>query len=64
MATETAVALDSNFKLLLISRILVAVEKMVTHVIIGIKHNCVCVVGVKLPRVLSRRRSITQAAPS
>ena len=29
MATETAVALDSNFKLLLMSRILVAVEKMV-----------------------------------
>ena len=27
MATETAVALDSNFKLLLMSRILVAVEK-------------------------------------
>ena len=29
MATETVVALDSNFKLLLMSRILVAVEKMV-----------------------------------
>ena len=29
MATETAVALDSNFKLLLMSRISVAVEKMV-----------------------------------
>ena len=29
MATETAVALDSNLKLLLMSRILVAVEKMV-----------------------------------
>ena len=29
MATETAVALDSNFKLLLMSRILVTVEKVV-----------------------------------
>ena len=29
VATETAVALDSNFKMLLMSRILVAVEKMV-----------------------------------
>ena len=25
------------------------------HAIIGIKHDCVCIVGVKLPRVLSRR---------
>ena len=55
MATETAVALDSHFKLLLMSRILVAVEKWWHHVIIGIKHDCVCIVGVKLPRVLSRR---------
>ena len=25
------------------------------HAIIGMKHDCVCIVGVKLPRVLSRR---------
>ena len=55
MAKETAVALDSNFKLLLLSKILVAVEKWWHHVIIGIKHGCVCIVGVKLPRVLFRR---------
>ena len=61
---ETAVALDSNFKLLFMSRILVAVEKWWHHVIIWIKHNCVCIVGVKLPQVLSRRRAITRAAPS
>ena len=30
----------------------------------GIKHDCVYIVGVKLPRVLSRRRAITRAAPS
>ena len=57
MAMETAVALASNFKLLLVGRILVAVEKMV-HVMIGIKHDCVCIDGVKLPRVLSRRGAI------
>ena len=34
------------------------------HVIIGIKHDCVCIVGVKLPGVLSRRGAITRAAPS
>ena len=50
MTTETTVAVDSNFKLLLMSRILVAVEKKWWHhVIIGIKHDCVCIVGVILP---------------
>ena len=47
------------------SRILVAVvKKWWHHVIIGIQHDCVCIVGVKLPRVLSRRGAITRAAPS
>ena len=51
---EIAVALDSNFKLLLISRILVAVEEMVAPCY-NRDQTCVCIVCVKLPRVLSRR---------
>ena len=61
-----------NFKLLLMSRILLAVEKKRWHhVIIGIKHDCVCIFGVKLPMVLSRRagrwlgdQAITSVRPS
>ena len=39
-------------------------KKLWHHVIIGIKHACVCVVGVKLPRVFSPRGAITRVAPS
>ena len=49
IATGTVIALDSNFKPPLLSRILVSKEKIWwPHVTIGINHDCVCVVGVKL----------------
>ena len=65
MATETAVALDSNFKLLLMSRILVALEKMVASC-----HNrdqtwlCVYCWCQTPSGVVSPRRAIARAQPS
>ena len=64
MATRTGIALDSNFDLHLVSKILIVKSQICQyHVIIGINHGWVCVVDIN-SLVLSRRGAIPRAAPS